>query len=385
MSRRRAIPISAAALAAALSLYAAPPADQYIAYVGTYTNQRPTPTSKGIYAYKFDAKTGKFTSIGVAAETSNPSFLALSPNRKFLYAANENNQGTVTAFSVDAATGALKQLNSVSSKGSGPCYVSLDKTGKWLFAANYNNGSVASFPVKADGSLGESVSAIQHQGSSVNRSRQTGPHAHEAVVSPDNKLLFVPDLGMDKLMEYQIGADGSLTPNTPPSVSIAPGSGPRHIAFAPNGKFVYLMTEMTDSVVAFTYDGKGGMTELQTLPSAPWHAGEGSAPPPTISGAEIVVHPNGKFLYASNRGDNSISVFTIGAGGKLTGSTQVSTEGKTPRFFGLDPTGAYLIAANQDSNNMVVFHIDQKTGALTQTPDGVGLASPVCVVFVPAP
>jgi 6-phosphogluconolactonase len=376
MTKTRAIQVFAAALAA-LGVATPPARAQYIAYVGTYTNQRPTPKSKGIYAYRFDAKTGKFTSIGLAAETSSPSFVAVSPNHKFLYAANENNQGTVSAFAIDAATGMLKPLNSVSSKGSGPCYVSLDKTGKWLFAANYNNGSVASFPVSADGSLGEAISAIQHQGSSVNRSRQAGPHAHEAVVSPDNKLLFVPDLGMDKVMVYQIGVNGDLTPNTPPSIDIGPGSGPRHIAFAPNGKFAYVMTEMTDSVIAFSYDGKGDAKEIQTIAGAPDVAGK--------SGAEIAVHPSGRFLYESNRGHNSIGIFTIDSQGKLTAAGNVPTQGKTPRFFGLDPTGAWLIAANQDSDNIVIFRINQKTGALTPTGDTLELASPVCVAFVPAP
>lgn len=369
--------ISTAALAAMTGLDAAPAEGQYIAYVGTYTNQRPTPKSKGIYAYRFDAKTGKFTSIGLAAETSSPSFLAVHPNHKFLYAVNEGNQGTVSAFAIDAATGMLKALNSVSSKGGGPCHLSLDKTGKWLFAANYNTGSVASFAVNADGSLGEAISAIQHQGSSVNRSNQAGPHAHEAVVSPDNKLLFVPDLGMDKLMVYQIGANGALAANAPPSIAIAPGSGPRHMAFHPNGKFAYVMTEITDSVVAFSYDGKGGMQEIQTIPSAP--------AAPGTSGAEIAVHPSGKFLYTANRGHNSISIFAIDSKGKLTAAGNVPTQGKTPRFFGLDPTGAYLIAANQDSGNIVVFKIDRKTGGLTPTGDALELASPVCVAFVPAP
>jgi 6-phosphogluconolactonase len=375
MNKTRIIQAFAAALAV-LGVATPPARGQYIAYVGTYTNQRPTPKSKGIYAYRFDAKTGKFTSIGLAGETSSPSFLAVSPNHKFLYAANENNNGTVSAFAIDEATGMLKLLNSVSSKGSGPCYVAVDKTGKLVFAANYNNGSVASYQVNADGSLSEAVSALQHQGSSVNRSRQAGPHAHEAAVSPDNKLLFVPDLGMDKVMEYQIGARGDLTPNTPPFIAVAPGSGPRHIAFAPNGKFAYVMTEMTDSVIAFSYNGKGGMEEIQTTVAAP--------AAPTTSGAEIVVHPSGKFLYASNRGHNSISIFAIDAKGKLTAAGNVPTQGKTPRFFGLDPTGAYLIAANQDSDNMVVFKIDQKTGGLTPTGDTIELASPVCIAFIPA-
>jgi 6-phosphogluconolactonase len=376
MHTLKALLFSTAALA---MLGAATPAanGQYIAYVGTYTNQRPTPKSKGIYAYRFDAKTGKFTSLGLAGETSNPSFIAVSPNHKFLYAVNENNQGTVSSFAIDAATGMLKALNSVSAKGGGTCHVSLDKTGKWLFAANYNTGSVASFPVNADGSLGEAVSAIQHQGSSINPSNQKGPHAHEAVVSPDDKLLIVPDLGMDKLMEYQIGANGALTANTPPSITIAPGSGPRHIAFAPNGRFAYAMTEITDSVIAFSYDGKGGMKELQTLASAP--------AAPGTSGAEIAVHPSGKFLYAANRGHNSISIFTIDSKGMLTAAGNVSTQGKTPRFFGLDPTGGYLIAANQDSGNMVVFEIDQKTGGLTPTGDNLEIASPVCIAYIPAP
>jgi len=376
MNTLRSTLISAAALAV-LGVSTPPAKAQYIAYVGTYTNQRPTPKSKGIYAYKFDAKTGKFTSIGLAAETSNPSFVAVSPNHKFLYAANENRQGMVSAFAIDAATGMLKALNSVSSKGSGVCHVSLDKTGKWLFAANYDSGSVASFPVKADGSLGEAISAIQHQGSSINPSNQKGPHAHEAVVSPDNKLLFVPDLGMDKVMEYQIGADGSLTPNTPPFTAITPGSGPRHIVFAPNGKFAYVITEITDSVIAFAYDGKGGMKEIQTIASAP--------AAPGTSGSEIAVLPSGKFLYAANRGHNSIGIFAIDSNGKLTAAGNVPTQGKTPRFFGLDPTGAYLIAANQDSNNIVVFKIDQKTGGLTPTGDTLELASPVCIAYIPAP
>ncbi len=377
MIKTRAIQAFAAALAV-LGVANPPAKGQYIAYVGTYTNQRPTPKSKGIYAYRFDAKTGKFTSIGLAAETSSPSFLAVHPNRKFLYAANENNQGTVSAFAIDAATGMLKPLNSVSSKGSGPCHLSLDQTGKWLFAANYNNGSVASFPVNADGSLGEAISAIQHQGSSVNRSRQAGPHAHEAVVSPDNKLLFAPDLGMDKVMIYQIGANGALTPNAPPSIGVAPGSGPRHMAFGPKGKFIYVMTEMTDSVVAFSYDGKGGAKEIQTISAVPADfTGQ-------KSGAEIAVHPNGKFLYASNRNHNSVTAFTIGAKGALAVAGNVLVPGKTPRHFAIDPTGAYLIVSNQDSDNIVVFRIDPKTGGLTPTGDALEIASPVCVVFVPA-
>ncbi|MBZ5584059.1 MAG: lactonase family protein [Acidobacteriia bacterium] len=362
--------ITAAALAAtALTAQA-----QYTAYVGPYT--RPN-KSKGIYAFKFDAKTGKFTSIGLAAETSNPSFLAIHPNGKFLYAVNENNQGMVSAFAIEPS-GTLKPLNSVSSKGSGPCHLTLDKTGKWLFVANYNNGSVASYPVNADGSLGEAASSVQHQGSSANPQRQRGPHAHETVLSPDGKLLFVPDLGMDKIMEYRFDGKGALTPNDPPSIAIAAGSGPRHMAFDPKGRFVYVLTEMTDSVIAFSYDGKGGAKEMQTISAVP------SDFTGSKSGAEIAVHPNGRFLYASNRNHNSIGIFTIDAKGALTAAGNVSSQGKTPRHFLIDPTGAYLIVSNQDSDNIVIFKIDPKTGGLTPTGDVLEVGNPVSMVFGPA-
>jgi 6-phosphogluconolactonase len=378
MSNVRAILISTAALAAmALPGAAAPPAEsQYIAYVGTYT--RPN-RSKGIYAYKFDAKTGKFTSIGVAAETPNPSFVVVHPNGKFVFAANEGNPPTVSAFAVEAGTGMLKPLNSVNSKGSGPCHLAIDRTGKWLFVANYNSGSAASFPIAADGSLGEAVSVVQHAGSSANPQRQRGPHAHEVVVSSDNKFVFVPDLGLDKVMIYKFDpAKGSLTANEPDSAKIAPGSGPRHLAFAPNGKFVYLMTEMTSSVVAFSYDVKqGSFKEMQTYPAVPADfTGQ-------KSGAEIAVHPNGKFLYASNRNHNSITEFTIDAKGALALAGNVPSQGKTPRHFAIDPTGAFLIVENQDTDNVVVFKIDQKTGALTPTGDVLEVSQPVAVAFLP--
>lgn len=375
MNKIKAILIAAAALATlAIPGAAAPPASgQYLSYVGTYTRQK----SKGIYAYKFDAKTGKFTSIGLAAETSNPSFLAVHPGGKFLYAVNENNQGTVSAFAIDRATGMLKPLNSVSSKGSGPAHLSVDAAGKWVFVANYNNGSVAALPIHADGSLGEAAASVQHSGSSVDRPRQSGPHAHEAVVSRDRKLLFVPDLGMDKVMIYRIDpVKGALTANDPASIGIAPGFGPRHLAFAPNGNFLYVMAEMADAIVAFRYDGKGGAKEIQTISAVPADfTGQ-------KSGAEIAVHPNGKFLYATNRNHNSIGIFAIGADGKLTAAGNVSTQGKTPRHFAIDPTGAYLIAENQDSDNMVVFRIDAQTGGLTPTGETLDVGAPVSLVFV---
>jgi 6-phosphogluconolactonase len=374
----QAILITTAAVAAMAALDAAPPAatGQYLAFVGPYT--RPN-QSKGIYAYKYDAKTGKFTSIGLAAETSNPSFLAVHPNHKFLYAVNENVQGSVSAFAIDAATGRLQALNQVSSKGNGPCHLVVDPGGKWLFVANYNSGSVAAFPVNADGSLGEAASFVQHSGSSVDAQRQKGPHAHEAVLSPDAKVLFVPDLGMDKIMAYRFDAKGQLTPNDPPFTKIAPGSGPRHMAFSPNGKFVYVMTEMTSSVVAFRYDArKGSLAEVRTYPATPADFTG------VKSGAEIAVHPNGKFLYASNRNHNSIAIFTIDAQGALTPAGNVGVQGKTPRHFTIDPSGNFLVVENQDSDNIVIFKIDPKTGGLAPTGDTLEVSQPVSLVFTPA-
>jgi 6-phosphogluconolactonase len=379
ISATRAILITTAAVAAMAALDAAPPAatGQYLAYVGPYTH-RPS-TSKGIYAYKYDAKTGKFTSIGLAVETPDPSFVVVHPNHKFLYAVNETGQGTVSAFAIDASTGMLKALNQTSSKGSGPCHLVVDPSGKWLFAANYNNGSVAAIPVNADGSLGDAASFVQHSGSSVNRQRQSGPHAHEAVLSPDGKVLFVPDLGMDKIMAYRWDAKGQLTPNDPPFTQIAPGSGPRHMAFSPNGKFVYVVTEMTASVIGFSYDSKkGSLTEMKTYPATPADfTGQ-------KSGAEIAVHPNGKFLYASNRVHNSMAIFTIDAQGALTPAGNVPVPGKTPRHFVIDPSGNFLIVENQDSNNIIIFKIDPQTGGLTPTGDTLEISQPVSLVFAPA-
>ena len=349
---------------------------EYIAYVGTYT--RPN-KSKGIYAWRFQPATGKLTAIGLVGETTSPSFLAIHPNRKFLYAVNEisnfegKRTGSVTAFSMDTKTGQLKLLNTVTSRGSGPCHLALDPSGKWLFVANYNSGSVAEYPVHDDGSLAEASAFVQHAGSSVNRQRQAGPHAHETVLSPDGKSLFVPDLGLDQILSYKI--DG-LTPNDPPFTKIAPGSGPRHMAFTPNGKFAYVMTEMTASVIAFRYAG-GKFEELQTLPTVD--------AAPNMSGAEIAVHPNGKFVYTSTREVNSIGVFAIDASkGTLTPVARTPSGGKTPRHFVIDPTGAFLFAAHQDSDNVVVFRIDAKTGKLTPTSDILEAFAAVCVAFVTA-
>ena len=354
---------------------------EFIAYIGTYTRQN----SKGIYAWRFDAATGKLTSIGLVGETSNPSFLAIHPNHRFLYAVNENNTfegqraGSVSAFSIDATTGQLKLLNQVSTGGPGPCHVALDKTGKWLFVANYGGGSVAAFPVHEDGSLGKASQFVQHAGSSAIPQRQNGPHAHSANLSPDNRFVLFADLGLDQVLTYRIDqVKGMVTP-ADPVTRIEPGSGPRHMAFHPKGKFAYLCNEMSATVTAFSYDAaKGSLRELQTISMLPkdFTGAKGAA--------EIVVDPSGKFLYASNRGHDSIAVFSIdSAKGTLTAVDYVPTQGKNPRNFAIDPTGAYLFAANQDSASVVVFRIDRTTGKLTATGDKLDVPFPVCVTFLP--
>jgi 6-phosphogluconolactonase len=359
-------------------------ASQYFVYIGTYTTKQ---TSKGIYVYRFDAANGQLTSVGLAAESADPSFLAVHPNGKYLYAVNEignfngAKSGAVSAFEIDPKNGSLKLLNQVSTHGAGPCHVSLDKTGRWVLVANYDGGSVATFMVQDDGSLSLVKGFVQHSGSSVDKTRQEGPHAHWIGVSPDNRFALVADLGLDDVLMYRLSdLQGSLTPNTPPYAQVKPGSGPRHFAFHPNGKFGYVLTEMAATVTAFSYDAKkGALTPLQTVPTLPK---DYSGP---TEAAEIVVHPLGKFLYASNRaGVDTITIFAIdNAKGTLKEVDRVSTKGKTPRNFAVDPTGKFLVAANEDSGNLVVFRIDPATGGLTPTGQDEKVSSPVCVTFVP--
>lgn len=349
----------------------------WFTYVGTYTRQK----SKGIYVYRFDPKTGKLTDGALAAETSNPSFLAVHPSQKYLYAVNENNDGMVSAFAIDPASGKLRLLNSASSKGGGPCHVSVDKTGKWVFAANYNTGSAAAFPVKADGSLGDAAWSVQDSGSSANAQRQAGPHAHSANLSPDNKYMLLADLGLDEVLVFKLdAAKGAIAANNPPFAKVAPGSGPRHLTFSTNGKFVYVINEMLCTVTAFRWDAAHGkLEEIQTISTMPeGYTGNKST-------AEIEAHPNGKFIYGSNRGNNTIAVFqTDPATGKLTLVQGVDSGGKTPRGFGIDPSGAYLLSGGQDSDNVETFKIDAKTGKLTPTGDRVEVGAPVSIVFARA-
>ena len=360
------------------------PGSPYLVYVGTYTTKQ---SSKGIYAYRFDPGTGQLTSVGLAAESTDPSFVAAHPSGKYLYAVNEVNSfngaksGAVSAFAIDRKSGTLKLLNQVSAHGAGTCYVSLDKTGKYVLVANYDGGSVATFAVQDDGSLSLVKGFVQHSGSSVDKERQEGPHAHWIGVSPDNRFALAVDLGLDDVMIYQLDLlKGALIPNNPPYAQVKPGSGPRHFAFHPNGKFGYVLTEMDATVTAFSYQAKNGsLTALQTVATLPKdYTGLKEA-------AEIAVHPSGKFLYASNRaGVDTITIFAIdGAKGTLKEVGRVSTKGKTPRNFAIDPTGAFLLAANEDSGNIVVFRIDAATGGLTPTGQVEEVAAPVSLTFVP--
>jgi 6-phosphogluconolactonase len=366
-------------LAAALSAPLASAAD-YFVYIGTYTNGG---ASKGIYAYRFSPTDGKVTKIGLVAETTDPSFLAIHPSGQYLYSVSElegQPSGGVSAFRIDPQSAKLTPLNTVSSKGSGPCHVLVDKTGKCVLVANYGSGSVAAFPVKQDGSLGEATAAIQHSGSSVDKERQEGPHAHSVNLPADNRFMLAADLGLDEVLIYKFdAAKGSLAPNDPPYGKVKPGSGPRHFAFHPGGKYAYVISEMASTVTAFHWDGKrGALTEFQSVSTLPADFKGKSTT------AEIAVDKKGRFLYGSNRGHDSIAVFSIARDGKLTPVVQTLTQGKTPRNFALDPTGAYLFAANQDSNNIVLFHVDAKTGRLTAAGQTMEVGAPVCVVFAPA-
>jgi 6-phosphogluconolactonase len=374
------------ALFVSLSASAAEPQKgKYLFYVGTYTQDGSK--SKGIYAYRYDAATQEVTSLGLAAETTNPSWVALHPNGRFLYAVNEvqnyngPNSGGVSAFSLDRATGKLTFLNEVASRGADPCYITVDQSGKYILVANYTGGSIAAFPISDDGKLGNASAFVQHTGHGLNPKRQEAAHAHSIDLSPDERFAFVDDLGLDELLVYKFNkSKGSLKPNNPPFAKLEAGAGPRHFALHPSGKFAYVVSELASTVTAFSIDLKAGMLHrsqsISTLPDD--FKGENDD-------AEIRMHPSGKFLYASNRGHDSIAVFAIDSSkGTLTPIEHTSTGGKTPRSFEIDPTGTLLFAENQQSNNIVIFHIDEKTGKLTPTGKVLEVGQPVCVKFLAA-
>ncbi len=364
----------------------------YFVYVGPYTGHG----SYGIYQYRFNEKDGSLTSMGLAAEVSNPSFLATDPQHHFLYSlgAPPSNGGpagprggSVSSFSIDPKNGALKYLNSMPAGGRGPSHLSVDKTGKILFVASYGDGSVTSFAIQDDGSIGAMTAMDKHQWSSIDPARQKGPHAHSVVVSPDNRFLFAPDLGLDKIFIYKIDlAKQTITANDPAYAEVKPGLGSRHFAFGAGAKFAYVVCEMGSSVAAFSYDAaKGSLTPIQTV----------SILPPDFTGidqgSEIQISPSGRYLYASNQGpeghssdaDGRITVFQIDQNtGMLKVLQYVLSGGKQVRNFAIDPTGKYLLAGNVDTNTITEFAI-ASNGKLTQTKQVVDLGAPASLLFVP--
>jgi len=355
----------------------------YRVFVGTYTTKT---TSKGIYAFDFDAATGMLKAKGIAAETPDPSWVIVHPNGKFAYAANEAGKAsTVSAFSLDVKNGKLTLLNRLPSQGEDPCHMSFDKTGKYLFVANYSSGNVVVFPIGADGKLGAAATNVHDEGAlGPNKERQEGPHAHWIEPSPDNRYVIVSDLGIDEILVYPFDANsGAFKRDGYEKVlhfNVAAGSGPRHLAFSADERWVFSVSELSSTLTWFLYDAlRGGLTEVTTATMLPKHfKGRNDA-------AEIAIHHNGKWLYASNRGHDTIAVFSVDpATGKLKPAGDYSTGGKEPRHFAIDPSGKYLLAENQFSNNIVIFKIDPKTGALAPTGQVVEVPSPVDLTFVAA-
>jgi 6-phosphogluconolactonase len=346
--------------------------------VGTYTAGKST----GIYVYKFNSTTGEAT-LADSVKIGNPSYLAISPSQKYVYAVEEEADqkgkgGKIAAFSFDKTTGRLTRLNEQSTGGDHPCYVSVDKTGKWVAAANYSSGSAVIFPVNKDGSLAPAKQVIQHEGSSVNADRQKGPHVHSTVFSPDNKFLFVQDLGIDKIMVYAFNSKtGELKPASFGHTDVEAGHGPRHLDFHPSGKYAYLIEEMSGSISAYKYLKNGDLELVQNISAL---RGDFNG---KIGSADIHVSPDGKFLYASNRGDlNDIAIFSINRqNGLLQRQGEQPTMGKTPRNFNLDPSGNFLLVANQNSDNIVVFKRDLASGLLTET-SRIDVGNPVCIKWI---
>jgi 6-phosphogluconolactonase len=346
--------------------------DEHYLLVGTYTS----PKSEGIYVYQFNSTTGNVSPVSKVG-AGNPSYLAVSPDQSFVFAVNEdgNDKGSVGAYAFNKENGTLTLINKQPSGGDHPCYVSVDQTGKWVAVGNYTGGNLSMFPVMVNGSLGN-PQTTQHMGSSVVKSRQEKAHVHATVFSPDNQYLFVPDLGMDKVMVYAFNAgSGKLDPQEP--VSTTPGAGPRHLAFHPNGKFAYLAEELTADVSAYTYNN-GKLTFIQRISALP--AGFNGSK----SGADLHVSPDGRFLYVSNRGtSNSIAIFSIDKrSGKLALVGHQATLGETPRNFNFDPSGNFLLVANQDSDNIVIFKRNTKTGLLEDTGKRIEVGKPVCIKWI---
>lgn len=352
---------------------------EYYLFVGSYTQN----SDKGIYVYRFNSSDGSLTPVSSIEGGVDPSYLAISPDHKYVYATNEyryseENGGEVSAFSFDKEKGSLSFINKVSSHGNSPCYISLDKSGQFAFVANYSGGSFAMLPINNDGSLGEANMSIKHEGRGPGN-RQRGPHVHCAIPTPDYISLIVADLGTDRLSQYTIDADGGrIQENETAIYKAEPGAGPRHLTFHPNGEYAYLVNELNGTVVAFSYQS-GRLNSLQTISTLP--DGYDGA----VSGADIHVSPDGKYLYATNRGDlNNLVIYSIDQqSGLLSVVGSESSGGVHPRNFTIDPSGNYLLIANQDSNNIVVFKRNKETGGVSPTGTEIELSQPVCLKMIP--
>ena len=348
--------------------------------IGTYTSGK----SEGIYVYNFNSSTGDNSFVS-STKIANPSYLAVSSNNKMVYAVSEIADstkfgigGSVSAFSFNNEKGSLHLINQQFSGGKHPCYVAVDYSGKWVFAANYSSGSAALFPVNNNGALGQIKKLIQDTGKGANAQRQEAPHVHSAILSPNNDFLFTPDLGTDRVMIYHFDKiNGILSAANPAFAQSIPGSGPRHLDFHPNNRYAYLIEEITGTVAAFNYNG-GNLQSLQRISALPANFNG------VVGSADIHVSRDGKFLYCSNRGtSNSITIFKIDTStGKLTMVGEQSCMGKTPRNFNFDPTGNFLLVANQQSDEIVIFKINKKTGLLTDTNKRINIPNPVCIKWI---
>jgi 6-phosphogluconolactonase len=357
-----------------LSLYSQKAKDQFL-IIGTYTSEK----SEGVYVYRFNTETGENSFVSTA-KTSNPSFVTVSPNKKFVYTVNEDDPGKVTAFSFNRTNGQLIQLNQQPSHGRHPCYITTDRNGKWVIVGNYSSGTIAVYPTNKDGSLGSATDSVLHEGSSVNSERQEAAHVHATVLNKNNKTLYVPDLGMDMVMLYNLDSKtGKLKEFPTPSVATEPGAGPRHIDIHPNGKYAYLMEELTGGVSVYKIENDGYLSLLQNVSGLPRDFNG------VVGSADIHVSPDGKFLYCSNRGEsNTIGIFSINqSNGQLNWIDHQSTLGKTPRNFNFDPTGNFLLVANQNSDEIVIFKRDKQTGLLTDTGKRINISKPVCLKWIP--